>query len=98
MSHHVVRVMPCCSSSYGYSIALTARIRASAAVPWNRSEVKQKSNPKEPMTQLSPNSYGIRNELLVQKIDGSGRYLHVPEAPGLGTTVDEQVLSSLATI
>ncbi|KAJ6139058.1 hypothetical protein N7471_005544, partial [Penicillium samsonianum] len=60
--------------------------------------MKQKSNPKEPMTQLSPDSYGIRNELLAQKIDGSGGYLHVPEAPGLGTTVDEQVFSRLATI
>lgn len=90
---HGIRVMPSYGSSYGSGIGLAATIQASAATPWNPREEGQEPNPKEPMVILSPDAYSIRNELLVQKIDGSGGYLHVPETPGLGTTVDEQVLN-----
>jgi L-alanine-DL-glutamate epimerase-like enolase superfamily enzyme len=56
----------------------------------------QEPNPKEPMISLSPDVLDIRNQFLVQNIDGSGGYLHVSERPGLGTTVDEQALSRMA--
>ncbi|OQE84994.1 hypothetical protein PENNAL_c0025G08781 [Penicillium nalgiovense] len=93
---HDVLVMPSCHTSYGSGIALAATIQASAAVPWKSMEAGQEPNPKEPMISLSPDILDIRNQFLVQKIDGSGGYLHVPEAPGLGTTVDEQVLGQMA--
>lgn len=90
---HGVLVMPSCSVEYGSGIALAATIQASAAVAWNPVNAEQEANAKEPMIKLSPNTWNIRNQFLVQKIDGSGGYLDVPEAPGLGTTVSEQVLS-----
>lgn len=90
---HDVLVMPSCSVQYGSGIALAATIQASAAVPWNPVNAEQEANAKEPLIKLSPNTWNIRNQFLVQKIDGSGGYLDVPEAPGLGTTVSEQVLS-----
>ncbi|OQD71908.1 hypothetical protein PENPOL_c001G05823 [Penicillium polonicum] len=89
---HPVLVMPSCSVYYGSGIALAATIQASAAVPWNPANAEQETNAKEPMIRLSPDTLNIRNQLLVQKMDGSGGYLHVPQAPGLGTTVNEQVL------
>ncbi|CAI7589903.1 unnamed protein product, partial [Penicillium viridicatum] len=89
---HPVLVMPSCSEYYGSGIALAATIQASAAVPWNSANAEQETNAKEPMIRLSPNTLNIRNQFLVQKMDGSGGYLHVSQAPGLGTTVNEQVL------
>ncbi|KAJ5209591.1 hypothetical protein N7449_003970 [Penicillium cf. viridicatum] len=91
---HGVLVMPSCSVEHGSGIALAATIQASAAVPWNPVNAEQETNAKEPMIiMLSHNTLNIRNQFLVQKIDSSGRYLHVLEAPGLGTTVNEQVLN-----
>lgn len=90
---HGVLVMPSCSVQYGSGIALAATIQASAAVPWNPLNAEQEANAKESMIKLSSDTWNIRNQFLVQKIDGSGGYLHVPEAPGLGTTVNEQVLN-----
>ncbi|KAJ5508387.1 hypothetical protein N7527_010530 [Penicillium freii] len=89
---HPVLVMSSCSEYYGSGIALAATIQASAAVPWNPANAEQETNAKEPMIRLSPNTLNIRNQFLVQKMDGSGGYLHVSQAPGLGTTVNEQVL------
>ncbi|KAJ5399689.1 hypothetical protein N7465_010178, partial [Penicillium sp. CMV-2018d] len=71
---------------YGSGIALAATIQASAVVPWNPVNAEQETNAKEPMIRLSPNTLNIRNPFPVQKMDGSGGYLHVPQAPGLGTT------------
>jgi D-galactarolactone cycloisomerase len=93
---HDVLVMPSCHTRRGSGIALAATIQASAAVPWKSMVDGQEPNPKEPMISLSPDVLDIRNQFLVQNIDGSGGYLHVSERPGLGTTVDEQALSRMA--
>ncbi|CAI7581711.1 unnamed protein product [Penicillium palitans] len=95
---HGVLVMPSWSVQYGSGIALAATIQASAAVPWNPLNAEQEANAKEPMIKLSSDTWNIRNQFLVQKIDGSGGCLHVPEAPGLGTTVNEQVLNRSTAI
>ncbi|CAI7657507.1 unnamed protein product [Penicillium glandicola] len=95
---HEVLVMPFCSPKCGSGIALAATIQAAAAVPWKPKEGEQEPNPKEPMITLSPDTLRVRNQFVVQKIDGSGGYLHVPEAPGLGTTVDEDILSAMIDI
>ncbi|OQE29318.1 hypothetical protein PENFLA_c004G00239 [Penicillium flavigenum] len=92
---HDVLVMPSCHTRHGSGIALAATIQASAAVPWKSMEAGKEPNPKEPMISLSPDILDIRNQFLVQNIDGSGGYLHVSEGPGLGSTVDEQVLSQM---
>ncbi|KAJ6188332.1 hypothetical protein N7519_003240 [Penicillium mononematosum] len=93
---HDMLVMPSCDTRHGSGIALAATIQASAAVPWKSMEAGQEPNPKEPMISLSPDILDVRNQFLVQNIDGSGGYLHVPEGPGLGSTVDEQALSRMA--
>ncbi|KAK4870840.1 hypothetical protein LT330_000077 [Penicillium expansum] len=95
---HDVLVMPSCSSLHGSGIALAAIIQASAAVPWRQINAEQETSPREPMIKLSPDTLNIRNQFLVQMIGGSGGYLGVPERPGLGTIVDEQVLSRVTII
>ncbi|KGO74761.1 Mandelate racemase/muconate lactonizing enzyme, N-terminal [Penicillium italicum] len=92
---HGMLVVPFCSSVYGSGITLVATTQASAAVLWNRVKPEQEINPKEPIIKLSPYSSSCRNEFLVKKIGVSSGYLGVPERPGLGTTVDEQVWSRL---
>jgi D-galactarolactone cycloisomerase len=88
-----VRVMPFCSSSCGSAVALAATLQAAAVVPWPRRQGdKIEQTIKEPVINLSPEVYDVRNQLLVEGFMGSAGYLDVPQGPGLGVIVDEQVL------
>jgi D-galactarolactone cycloisomerase len=77
---------------WGTAIGLAASLQAIAALP----QVPPSRGSTEPMLEYDSSSHPFRRELVQERFDLAGGMVHIPDRPGIGVTVERDLLLQYA--